>query len=776
MLKYLKMKRLLLLFLPLMLSYSAVAQLTETEVKNMINGSSEKDLIAENSRFMQENFFHFANLVADKLLTYSKDNANYNYRKGYILLEMNLNHEAAITHLMKAVKKVSVNYDLYSTSEQNASVDAFYHLGRALHMDMQYDKAIENYNKFIEKSTNQSELIAEAKIRIKQCGVAKRLSANPVGSVPSAMGGNINTAFSDMNPQVSLEGNALYFSSQRPWEDKSSESGKEVMYNTYPDDIYYTSRNKNNEWSSLVVLPLSKPLVAEELTNISSDERMTYVYSNSGNYLFSSEFKDNAYSAITAMKSPLTVDEKTKVLPWFTHYSVSPDGNMAFFVSNAAGGKGKRDIYCIEKKNGAWGQAQNMGGMINTPNDEETPFVGLNNNVLYFASNDTSSMGGFDIFMSMRDENGMWSKAKNIGYPFNSPADDIFFSHTADGKEAYVSSNRKGGLGMFDIYSIEFAQNQVENVAFLDGRIINPKGLAIPEGSYITLKCSNCSDNTEQVITPRMRDGVFVSKLEKCKEYELAYFYSSATKNPYRNKFSTNCDVAYQVITKRVLIDDANQKIVPFPKYHINGIATDKESGQAIANATINLTIDGNIGNEITAANGNYSSEILKDYLFESSINGQIMVSADGYLAQSINVKSDLLFDSVITVNFMLEATARGFLGPYFVNYEYNRSNLTDYSKNKLVEVIKIMNDNPTLKIEIASHTDSRGGAGYNQRLSEMRAKTAVAYIKSKIVNPDRIEAKGYGEEKLLNDCTDGKPCTDKLHIQNRRTEFIIIK
>ena len=362
MLKYLKMKRLLLLFLPLMLSYSAVAQLTETEVKNMINGSSEKDLIAENSRFMQENFFHFANLVADKLLTYSKDNANYNYRKGYILLEMNLNHEAAITHLMKAVKKVSVNYDLYSTSEQNASVDAFYHLGRALHMDMQYDKAIENYNKFIEKSTNQSELVAEAKIRIKQCGVAKRLSANPVGNVPSAMGGNINTAFSDMNPQVSLEGNALYFSSQRPWEDKSSESGKEVMYNTYPDDIYYTSRNKNNVWSPLVVLPLSKPLVAEELSNISSDERMTYVYSNSGNYLFSSEFKDNAYSAITAMKSPLTVDEKTKVLPWFTHYSVSPDGNMAFFVSNAEGGKGK-EISTVSKRKMGHGVKHKIWGV-----------------------------------------------------------------------------------------------------------------------------------------------------------------------------------------------------------------------------------------------------------------------------------------------------------------------------------------------------------------------------------------------------------------------------
>lgn len=770
------MKLTLFLSISIFWSFVSLSQLTETEVKNMINGASEKELVAENSRFMQENFFHFANLVADKLIAFNKDNCNYNYRKGFILLEMNLNHETAIMHLSKAVKKVSANYDLYSPNEQNASIDALYHLGRAFHMDMQYDKAIENYKQFIAKSTAQSSLKDEAKVRIAQCGVAKRLSANPVGSVPKLMGGDVNTANSDMNPQISLEGKTLNFSSQRPWEDKSSEAGKEIMFNTYPDDIYITNKDNKGNWSSVSRSALSKPLVAEELSNMSADERTTYIYSNMGNYLFSSEFKDNANGAFTPMKLPITINEKTNIIPWNTHYSVSPDGNMAFFVSNIAGGRGQRDIYYLEKKNGTWGPAQNMGGMINTPNDEETPFVGLDNNVLYFASNDTSSMGGFDIFMSIRDENGMWSKAKNIGFPFNSPADDFFFSHTANGKEAYVTSNRKGGMGMYDIYSIDFSSNQVENVAFLDGRIINPKGLPIPEGSYITLKCANCSDNTEQIITPRMRDGVFVGKLEKCKEYELAYFYSSATKNPYKNKFSTNCDLAYQVITKRVLIDDNNQKIVPFPKYHINGVVKDKESGQVIASAQLDLTIDGNKDNTTSAANGSYASEILKSYEFESTMKGTITASVDGYLSQSIDVASELLFDSVISVNFSLEGTSKGFLGPYFVNYQYNKYFLTDYSKNKLVDVIKIMNDNPSLKIEIGSHTDSRGSAAFNQKLSEKRSKTAVDYIKSKIVNPDRIEAKGYGEEKLLNDCIDGKTCDDKMHIQNRRTEFIILK
>jgi len=86
------MKHFLLVFSLICFSKLTFGQLTETEVKNMINASAEKDLIAENSRFMQENFFHFADLVADKLLSFNKENANYNYRKGFILLEMNLNH------------------------------------------------------------------------------------------------------------------------------------------------------------------------------------------------------------------------------------------------------------------------------------------------------------------------------------------------------------------------------------------------------------------------------------------------------------------------------------------------------------------------------------------------------------------------------------------------------------------------------------------------------------------------------------------------------------
>ena len=111
------------------------------------------------------------------------------------------------------------------------------------------------------------------------------------------------------------------------------------------------------------------------------------------------------------------------------------DGNSIFFVSDREGGYGKRDIYYMEKINGEWSEAKNMGGNINSAWDEDAPFMGLDNNVLYFSSTDSTSMGEFDIFMAVRDENNIWSNPVNLGYPINSVGDDLFYTHTADGKK-----------------------------------------------------------------------------------------------------------------------------------------------------------------------------------------------------------------------------------------------------------------------------------------------------------------------------------------------------
>jgi outer membrane protein OmpA-like peptidoglycan-associated protein len=229
------------------------------------------------------------------------------------------------------------------------------------------------------------------------------------------------------------------------------------------------------------------------------------------------------------------------------------------------------------------------------------------------------------------------------------------------------------------------------------------------------------------------------------------------------------------VISKRVLILDEDKKIVPFPTYEIRGVVTDIASGKPITDAKISININTKAEDKSTNATGTFNSYLIDKYEFETHIEGAIKVDADGYLSASQNISTDLLEDSVVVVNFQLESSGKGFLGPYVINYQFDKYKLTTESKTKLEEVIKLMNDNPAVKIEIRSHTDSRGPKHYNQWLSEMRANTAAEYLKSKVSSPNRISFKGFGESELLKPCGDGVKCSDEEHYENRRTEFIIL-
>ena len=762
------MKKLSVIFS--LLCFPFFAQMNESEVKAMIKSTDEAQLVGECSRFLQENFYHFADLVTDKLLTFQPKNGNYNYRKGFILLGMNKSPELALKHLELASGKTEINYDMYSPKETAAPKDVFFYLGVCHHRLGNLDKAVTYFNQFMAESQKGSTLLPLATIRLSQLNAAKKLSEQPSNGI--ALTG-INTAYNETAPLISADGKSLTFSSSKPLTDNSSAAYVEPMFNNLPSDIYQIVLDRTGTWSTTTSFSSNDVKTDEIISGISMNERSLYYSSWNDPNVYFSEFSNGTFSKGKAM-SFVVNNAKEKTAPYNTQLILSADGMTAFFVSNALSGKGGWDIFTSEKVGDAWSEAKNIA-MINSEADEMSPFISLDGKTLYFTSNNASSIGGFDIFKATKDENGMWSKPTNLGTTVNSFSDEVNFSLTANGTTGFVASNRIGSAGLYDIYQVNPSETPA-GTAVLNGRIINTKGISIPEQSYITLRCTNCSNTSETLLTPRMRDGVFVSSLEKCKEYELAYYYGPLTKKPYTNRFSTTCDAEFEMINKKVLILDEDSKIVPFPTYEIKGVVVDIESGAPIANARVNLNIDGKTAAVTSGANGIYRSEIIASYEFESHIAGDLNASAEGYLNASSKVNTDLLEDSVVTVNFKLEATQKGFIGPYLVNYQFDRYNLTDYSKNKLKEVIKVMNDNPSLKIEIRSHTDSRGPAIYNQWLSDMRANTAMNYIKSFVVNPERITAKGYGETELLKPCGDGVTCSDADHLANRRTEFIILK
>lgn len=762
------MKKLSIIFS--IISLHVFAQMNEAEVKSMIKSTEEPQLVTECSRFLQENFYHFADLVTDKLLTLQPKNGNYNYRKGFILLGMNKSPETALKHFELASAKTEINYDIYSAKETSAPKDVFYYLGICHHRLGNLDKALGYYKQFLAETQKGSTLIPMAEIRISQINTAKQLTSSPESGISMSA---VNTSFNESGAFISPDGKSLLFSSAKPLVDNGSAAYVEPMFNVLPSNVYQTNMDKKGNWSTSSDFPVNEVKIDELISGISANERTLYYSSWNIPNAFITEFSNGVFSTSKPVK--LSVNNgKEKSAPFNMQLCVSQDGKYAYFVSNALSGKGGWDLFVSEKNGDAWSEAKNMA-MLNSSSDEMAPFISFDGNTLYFASNNAQSIGGYDIFKSTKDENGMWSKPTNLGPAVNSFSDEVYFSVTGDGITGYVSSNRIGTMGMYDIFQV--SPNETPSaIAMLNGRIVNTKGNPIPEQSYITLKCLNCSNTTETLLSPRMRDGVFVASLEKCKQYELAYYYGPLTKKPYTNKFSTTCDASFEIINKKVLIIDEDSKIVPFPTYEIKGVVVDLESGAPIANTTVKLTIDGKTGTENSAENGMYRSELIASYEYESHITGEITASADGYLSASSKVNTDLLEDSVVTVNFKLEATQKGFLGPYVVNYQFDRYNLTDFSKNKLKEVIQIMNDNPSLKIEIRSHTDSRGPAVYNQWLSDMRAKTAMNYIKGLVVNPERISAKGFGESELLKPCGDGVNCSDADHLANRRTEFIILK
>ena len=432
----------------------------------------------------------------------------------------------------------------------------------------------------------------------------------------------------------------------------------------------------------------------------------------------------------------------------------------------------------MEKINGEWSEAKNMGGNINSAWDEDAPFMGLDNNVLYFSSTDSTSMGEFDIFMAVRDENNIWSNPVNLGYPINSVGDDLFYTHTADGQKAYLTSFRKGGKGEKDIYRIDM-NSEVKNIAFLNGEIIHAQGKDIPEDSYIVISCLDCDVTEKRTLTPRIRDGVFLSKLEKCKEYELSYFYNENTQNPYTETFSTNCDLAYEEINKRVLLDDEKQIIIPFFEYTLEGIVADRKTGEVIPGANVYiyaLNSKDSLENLVADSDGAITSGLLDGKSFGYALNFGVDVSAEGYLNGSFKIETSLGVDSVIRLTYLLDKKEIGTdLGPFMIYYNFDKYDIREDAKVELDKIVKVMNENPEVKIELGSHTDCRGSSSYNLRLSKKRAKSAASYISSRISNPSRISSKGYGESKLINDCNCRSECSKEAHQENRRTEFIIV-
>ena len=526
----------------------------------------------EACKLNEEKFHNQAADIWKQLVETQPENSNLNWKLGYSYMSSYNQKAKALPYLQVAAdRRVKGNggfnatgYDPFESRETNAPVEVDYWLARAYHLDGKFDKADEYYTKFSTEVGDKHFLYGAAQRGLQQTANARQLMAAPKTHTVSNAGPVINNDHPDFSPVISVDGNAMFYTSRRLRADSSNASIVDPLAGLPFENIYVSYKDRNANWQTPEPLNINAADRHFATVNVSADGQTLYIYRDDGGdgNLYESKLVGELWS------DPVLIGSDVNTKAWETHCALTADGNTLYFVSDRKGGEGGRDIYRVVKlPTGEWSKAQNIGKVLNTPYDEDGVFIHPNGRTLYFASKGHNSMGGFDIFTTELQDDGTWSAPENIGYPLNTVDDDVFFVTTADGRRGYFSSDQAGGYGEKDIYFVDFPESmKAEGLTVLKGFIIPPPGESLPPSTilYVTDK----STGEVKAYKPRQRDGVYVAILPPCKEYNLDYRVNDKT--VHTEDIFVECESTYQEINKEIYLNPVSlagpASIVDLPK------------------------------------------------------------------------------------------------------------------------------------------------------------------------------------------------------------------
>ncbi|MCX7986382.1 MAG: OmpA family protein [Bacteroidales bacterium] len=445
------------------------------------------------------------------------------------------------------------------------------------------------------------------------------------------------------------------------------------------------------------------------------------------------------------------------------HPALSPDGQYLYFVSDMPGGYGETDIYVSKRDSNTWSEPVNLGNKINTPGREMFPYVHYDG-TLYFSSDGYATLGGLDILVAKKvGEN--YEQPVNLGSPINSQADDFAFVLSKDGFNGFLSSNRRESNND-DIYQFT----------------IRPKPpVAVPDHVESERYVKNIR------ILPLVNDimgdckAFYISKIS-----EKSTMGGVATLNPSSNEVIYNptddffgLDTLYYTIcdTLKIYGGCSESYIALNIKdvyYGLVGIVVEKGTNKPVAEVSVELQ-DQNL-NTIeklsTTESGDFLFNLLKDR------NYTVRLVKDGYLTKNVPISTFNIPPGIQKIKEVIEIEPMKVGITFSLSIHFNTGKWDirpDAAKELDEKALKFLNDNPTVKIELSAHTDSRGKPESNMLLSQRRAESVVNYLISKGISPDRMVAKGYGQTMLLNRCKPGVACSEEEHQVNRRVEIKIL-
>jgi outer membrane protein OmpA-like peptidoglycan-associated protein/tetratricopeptide (TPR) repeat protein len=458
--------------------------------------------------------------------------------------------------------------------------------------------------------------------------------------------------------------------------------------------------------------------------------------------VYISNFVNGAWTPAANMGPPINTDDHD------APSGLSPDGTILYLykLEKKDGG----DIYQSVLQGTTWSKPEHLNKNINSKFHESSVSISSDNKTLYFVSDRDGGLGERDIYMSKKDDKGNWGTAINLGPAINTRyAEEGVFIHP-DGKTMYFSSKGHSTMGGFDIFKSTF-----EN-----GFWTPPVNLGYP--------VNGPGDDVFFVVNASGRRGYFTSdKEEGFGEKDLYMLTFLGPEKPFATNGEDNLIASAQEPIKAKAADAVEIKAAELTI--LKGTITDAFTKNPLE-ASIDL-ID-NVKNEVLATFK--SNSVSGKYLVSlpSGKNYGIAVRKDGYLFHSENfdIPAGTGYQEFVKDVELKNVAVGSVIVLRNIFFDFDKATLRPESTNELERLIKLLNDLPTLKIEIGSHTDSKGSDDYNMKLSQARSESVVNYLISHGIAKDRLVAQGYGETKPIasNDTDEGRQ-------QNRRSEFKIL-
>ena len=436
------------------------------------------------------------------------------------------------------------------------------------------------------------------------------------------------------------------------------------------------------------------------------------------------------------------------------HPALNADGTKLYFSSDRPGGFGSFDIYETSlQTDNTFSTPVNLGSEINTDKKEQFPFIASDNS-LYFSSNGHPGFGLLDIFVS-KNEKGAFQHPDNLGLPVNSGYDDFSYVLKTDNASGYFASNRPSGKGSDDIYSFSVTKElSIEDCEQFIAGIITDRTTTLPLANA-TVTLANAENEVIATCITK-ENGAFDFNIVCEASYEV-----KAEKNGYegnaknirstkeRNAEHDASMSLYSILEKQKTEALALQEKQKAEKLRATQLAAKKlEAEKKAALIAEKQSIE-------------EAARLTKERIAEKA-------RAEKALAKKIA-------DAIVTEEAIVKESDRTIIQTEEIHFDYSLWYLRRESRERLQTVIDIMKKNPSMVIEIGTHTDIRGNSGYNKDLSQKRADSAKDFLVKNGIEPNRVVSKGYGESQPIVVCATEDACSEEDHEWNRRCEFVVV-